>query len=175
MGPSRFDVQGFFILMGATLAAGLVAERFDVPNAFVLGPLAVAVPLTAFDVTLSSVPTGVSNGAQLLLGCALGARFDRSFLRGAPRFVGGVAVSVLLSIALAAAFGIALATATGQNPATIVLALAPGGIAEMAITAKVLQLGVPLVTACHVLRLVVLLLLTAPLFEQARRWKRSRR
>ena len=175
MGPSVFDAQGFLILMGATLAAGFVLERFAVPNAFVLGPLAVTVPLTAFDVALSSVPTVVSNAAQLLLGCALGARFDRSFLVGAPRFVAGVTVSVLFSIVLAAVFGIALAFATGENPATIVLALAPGGIAEMAITAKVLQLGVPLVTACHVLRLVVLLLFTAPLFREARRWNRSRR
>ena len=36
--------------------------------------------------------------------------------------------------------------------------MAPGGIAEMCITAKVLQLGVPLVTAFHVTRVVVLLL-----------------
>ena len=44
------------------------------------------------------------------------------------------------------------------------LALAPGGIAEMCITAKVLQLGVPLVTAAHVTRVIILLLLTGPLF-----------
>ena len=40
--------------------------------------------------------------------------------------------------------------------ATLVLAAAPGGVAEMCITAKVLQLGVPLVTVCHVLRVIVL-------------------
>ena len=34
----------------------------------------------------------------------------------------------------------------------------------MSITAKVLQLGVPLVTAFHVTRLVVVLLLTGPVF-----------
>jgi membrane AbrB-like protein len=175
MGPAVFDARGFAVLMAATLAAGFLAQRFDVPNAFVLGPLAVAVPLTAADVTLSSVPTLVSNGAQLLLGCALGSKFERDFVRGAPRFVAGVALSVLFSIALAAAFGIALAWASGQNAATLVLGLAPGGIAEMAITAKVLQLGVPLVTACHVLRLVVLLLLTGPVFRRARAFKRGRR
>jgi uncharacterized protein len=174
MGPQAFDAAGFAALMATTLVAGFVADRFDVPNAFVLGPLVVAVPLTGADVTLSSMPTVVSNAAQLLLGCALGARFHRDSLRSAPRFVAAVALSVLFSIVLAAALGIALAFATAQNEATIVLALAPGGIAEMAITAKVLQLGVPLVTACHVLRLVVLVLLTAPLFEHARRWKRGR-
>jgi uncharacterized membrane protein AbrB (regulator of aidB expression) len=41
----------------------------------------------------------------------------------------------------------------------------------MCITAKVLQLAVPRVTAFHVTRLVVLLLLTAPLFA----WLRERK
>jgi hypothetical protein len=52
--------------------------------------------------------------------------------------------------------------------------MAPGGIAEMCVTAKVLQLGVPLVTAFHVTRLAVLLVATAPVFEGARAWRRAR-
>ena len=45
------------------------------------------------------------------------------------------------------------------------LAIAPGGIAEMCITAKVLQLGVPLVTAAHVTRVLVLINATAPIYR----------
>jgi hypothetical protein len=43
--------------------------------------------------------------------------------------------------------------------------MAPGGIAEMCITAKVLQLGVPLVTAAHVVRVLVLISTASPVFE----------
>jgi membrane AbrB-like protein len=118
------------------------------------------------------MPNVVSNGAQLLLGCALGARFQPDFLRGAPRFVAGVVVSVLVSIGLAAVLGVALALVSRQPVATVLLGMAPGGIAEMTITAKALQLGVPLVTAFHVTRLVVLLLVTGPLFGRARAWRR---
>ncbi len=46
-GTTTFDPAGFALLMAATLAGALVAQRFDVPNAFVLGSLAVAIPLTA--------------------------------------------------------------------------------------------------------------------------------
>jgi uncharacterized membrane protein AbrB (regulator of aidB expression) len=46
----------------------------------------------------------------------------------------------------------------------MVLGTAPGGITEMAITAKVLQLGVPVVTAFQVCRLVAVLLIVGPLF-----------
>ena len=47
-----------------------------------------------------------------------------------------------------------------------VLSTSPGGIAEMSITAKVLQLGVPVVTAFQVCRLVAVLLLVAPMYHR---------
>ena len=52
-----------------------------------------------------------------------------------------------------------------------ILATAPGGIAEMSLTAKNLQLGVPIVTAFHVARVVVLVLSIGPLFRLAQKWK----
>jgi membrane AbrB-like protein len=164
-GMTTFDLRGFALLMAATAAGGGVAQWLRLPNAFVLGSLAVAIPLTAAEINLSAMPGLASSAGQVLIGCALGARFGPEFLRGAPRYVGSVALTVLVGIAISAAFGMALAWAAGLNPATLVLGTAPGGIAEMCITAKVLQLGVPVVTAFHVVRLVALLLVTAPLFR----------
>jgi uncharacterized membrane protein AbrB (regulator of aidB expression) len=63
-----------------------------------------------------------------------------------------------------------LAQVSELHPATLVLGTAPGGIAEMCITAKVLQLGVPLVTAFHVARVVVILLTTVPLYARIQQW-----
>ncbi|CAG0976194.1 hypothetical protein BURK1_01495 [Burkholderiales bacterium] len=172
-GATGVEAGGLALLLAATLAGGLAFQRLGVPNAFVLGSLGVSILLTAFRVDLSAMPPAVSNAGQLLLGCALGSRFQPDFLRGAHRFVAAVALTVVLSIVLSAAFGVALAWAAALNPATLVLGTAPGGIAEMCITAKVLQLGVPLVTAFHVTRLVVLLLATPLVFAQARRWYRA--
>ncbi|HEV2978187.1 MAG TPA: AbrB family transcriptional regulator [Casimicrobiaceae bacterium] len=171
--PGATEVQplGLILLLAATLVGGSVLQRARVANAFVLGALAVAIPLTVAEVNLSAVPRWLTNGAQLLLGCALGARFERSFLRRAPRFVTAVVLSVAGAMVLSAVFGWALAALTGLHPGTLVLATAPGGIAEMSITAKVLELGVPVVTAFHVARVVLLLTCTAPLFS----WLRHRR
>jgi len=56
-----------------------------------------------------------------------------------------------------------------RHGGTAVLATSPGGIAEMALTARNLHLGVPVVTAFHVCRLAVLVLAVGPLFRIAQR------
>ena len=160
-----------FLLL-ATFAGGAVVQRLGVANAFILGALAVAIPLAASGVSLSALPGPLSNAAQCLLGCALGSRFEPEFLRGAPRFIASVVVTVLGAIATTIVVACVLAEASGMSGYTLALGLAPGGIAEMCITAKQLQLGVPLITAFHVTRVVVLLLLTAPLFAHVQRWRR---
>jgi membrane AbrB-like protein len=173
-GAKTFDAWGFALLMLLTFAGGVVFQRIRAPNAFVLGALAVAIPLTAMSIDLSMMPPLVSNAGQCMLGCALASRFQPDFLRGAHRFVVAVAVTVLFSIALSGVFAVAMAWLSGQSIASLVLGTAPGGMAEMSITAKVLQLGVPLVTAFHVTRIVVLLLLTPVIFPRARTWYRAR-
>jgi uncharacterized membrane protein AbrB (regulator of aidB expression) len=62
-----------------------------------------------------------------------------------------------------------VAQASGLHPATLMLATSPGGMAEMCITAKVLQLGVPMVTAFHVTRLAAVLLVAEPLYRRTAR------
>ncbi len=119
--------------------------------------------LTMAGVELSAIPQPLVNAAQLVIGVSLGVRFRAEFVHTAPRWLAAVAVGTLGMIVLCAAFAALLAGATGLHAATLVLGTSPGGIAEMAITAKVLQLGVPVVTAFQVCRLVAVLLLVEPL------------
>lgn len=159
------------LLLGIAAIAGFALNATGMPNAFMFGPLAAVIALTASGVQFSSVPTILSNAAQVLLGCTLGARFQRRSLESTPRFLMGVLVSVAIAMLVAAAFAAFLAWASGLPVATLVLATAPGGIAEMCITAKVLQLGVPLVTAAHVTRVVVLITTTGPTYRSVRAWR----
>jgi membrane AbrB-like protein len=153
------------VLMGATFAGCLLLRLMRWANPWFIGALAAAMALSMAGVELSALPSWASNGAQLVIGVSLGVRFRREFLRQAPRWMAAVAVGTLVMIALSVVFAWALAWATGLSMATLVLGTAPGGISEMAITAKVLQLGVPMVTAFQVCRLVAVLLLVAPLYR----------
>lgn len=164
-----FDWRGLVALFGIAAAMGGVCLAARVPNAFMLGPLTAVIALTANDAQFSSMPSVISNLGQTLIGCALGARFEQRFLRAAPRYVIGVLGSILISIVLAALAGVGLGWLSGLPLPSLLLATAPGGMAEMAITAKVLQLGVPLVTAAQVTRVIVLVTSTGPIYHLARR------
>src|SRR5439155_22969650 len=97
---------------------------------------------------------------------SLGVRFSREFVRTAPRWLASVAVGTLGMVGLCAGAAWLLSAGTGLHWATLILGTSPGGIAEMAITAKVLQLGVPVVTAFQVCRLVAVLMLVEPLYRR---------
>lgn len=155
-----------------TLAGALALKRLRCPNPFVLGALAVSAVLAGSGaVPDAALPRAATNAGQLLLGVALGTRFTPEFVRAAPRWMltvlGGTLAMIGASVGLAAL----LASVAGLPMPAVLLGNAPGGMAEMCITAQVLQLGVPLVTAFHVVRYVAVLLLTGPLF----RWGARRR
>jgi membrane AbrB-like protein len=170
---AAFSLSGLAALLACAAAGGFAFQRLRLPNAFMLGALAVTIGLTASGIQWSTMPPVLSNAGQVLLGCALGARFEREFMRRAPRFVLVVTLSVFVAMALSAGFALVLARLGDVATGTMVLATAPGGIAEMCITAKVVQLGVPLVTAAHVARVVMLVTMTAPVFRLSR-WLRRR-
>ena len=168
-----FDAGGLAVHAAMALVAGFLWRRTPLPNAFMMGPLLLTIALTASGATFSAIPAWLVNAAQVLLACNLGVRFQQSFLREAPRFVAAVLASVVVMLVLATGLAVGIAWVAGVLPATTLLACAPGGIAEMAITAKVLKVGVAFVTAAHVLRFVVVMLLTEPAYRLYARRRRS--
>lgn len=168
--PGAVEYPGLALLLLLCVVGALVLSRFKLPNAWMLAPLFVGIAVTVTGTELSAIPLELSNAGQLLLGCALGARFEEGFIKRQPRYVIAVVASVLIAIVLFAASGAALGYLAGIAVPTMILATAPGGIGEMGITAQVLQLGVPLVTAFHLTLLVLLVTITAPLFRLARHY-----
>jgi len=155
---------GLLWLAAATLLGIFTMLRLRRTNPWFMGALLVTMGLALSGVQWSAIPTPLTNAAQLWIGVSLGVRFRRGFLHTAPRWLASVALGTAVMLLISALFGCAVAWAVDLHPATLILGTSPGGIAEMAITAKVLQLGVPVVTAFQVCRLVAVLVLVAPLF-----------
>lgn len=163
--PVLAPVAGWWLFV-ATGAGAWLARRLGRANPWFMGALVAAMLLTVTGQLDGMLPHTLTNVGQLLIGISLGVQFRPAFLHIAPRWLGSVAAGTLGMMALCAVLAWALSWLTGLHPATLILATAPGGIAEMAITAKVLGLGVPVVTAFQVSRLVAVLLVAEPLFKQ---------
>jgi len=164
-GPRVVHGAGLAMLALATGAGALVMQWLGRANPWFMGALVVAMGFTMAGVTLSAIPLWLSNTAQLLIGVSLGVRFTAGFLHTAPRWLASVAFGTGVMLVMCGGFAWLLSWGTGLHPVTLLLGTSPGGITEMSITAKVLQLGVPVVTAFQVCRLVAVLLLANPLWH----------
>jgi membrane AbrB-like protein len=157
--------QGLALLAGLTLVGVLLMRRLGRANPWFMGALVVTMVITLTGLMLSAIPPGLSAAAQLVIGVSLGVRFTPAFVHTAPRWLASVALASGVMMVLCVGFAAALSSVSGLHLATLVLGTAPGGIAEMAITAKVLHLGVPIVTAFQVCRLVAVLVLAEPVYR----------
>jgi membrane AbrB-like protein len=169
-----FSWPGFALLVVVTGGVALALARLGAPNSWMIGPLLAAAIVTATGTTWSALPTPVVNGGQLLIGIGLGTRFTPEFFESAPRFLGVVAVITLVYLVVAAAFGLVLAAGSGLHWSTAVIATTPGGIGEMALTARALRLGVPVVTAFHAIRMAAVVLTVGLAYRGWTRWKNAR-
>ena len=170
-GPTVVHAWGLAALIGLTCIGGMAFTKRRLPNPWVLGPMLVAMILTASGIELSALPDYVPKIGQLLIGWSLGDRYRPDFFRAAPRFIAAVAGFTLAALALAFGLGAVLSLWSAAPVPTLILGTTPGGIAEMAITAKVLQLGVPVVTAFHVMRMVFVVIVTGPIYAFLARWQ----
>jgi len=170
----EFSWGGFALLAAVTGGAALVMRRVGSPNSWMIGPLLAAAVVTSMGLTWSSLPAPVVNAGQLLIGIGLGTRFTPEFFDSAPRFLGAVAVITLVYLVIAAVFGWLLSVGSGLHWSTAIVATTPGGIGEMALTAKALRLGVPIVTAFHAIRMAAVVLSVGITYRAWTRWKSRR-
>jgi membrane AbrB-like protein len=155
------------VLAALACAAVIVSwalTRRRIPNAWLLGSMAIGV-VTALSMGVHfQVPTTVLSVAQILIGSSLGARLRGNVLRSHRRLVGVTlgATAILLTGNLVV--GCILTALTGIGLTTTLLSTSPGGLAEMSLTAVALKADVSLVTAFHLVRTLLVALLSVPLY-----------
>lgn len=163
------DIPWLLVLLACGISGALTLYRLRVPNCWMLGAATVASIFTLLDIELSAMPRELLSAAQVFIGVALGERFSRAAMTAAPRVILGSAIATVLMMAVALGLSVFIAHQTGIVETAMIAATAPGGLAEMSLTAAVLRLGVPLVTAYHVIRILMITAFTLPAFHIVRR------
>jgi membrane AbrB-like protein len=142
-----------------------IVRRFHFPTPFLIGPLVGTMFLIVLGVPSPEVPSLFFVFAQLFIGAHLGSIMNVDQLSTFKKL--GL-YSVLSNIILIGfSFSLALLL-TFWNPIAITtsfLSVAPGGIAEMGITAKVVNADLATVTAYQLFRLFFILLIVPPVLK----------
>jgi membrane AbrB-like protein len=163
-------------LMGASSVGGFLLSRFNLPNAWFLGSLFVMAALGALGLIQGRVPDPILVVAQVIIGMTIGVQYRHEFLTRLFRLLLASLVTVPFALVMLALLAALYAVLLGLPVTTLVLALAPAGIAEMALTGKVLGLDAALITGFQIVRIVTTMGLaawTARLLERwVARWQR---
>jgi membrane AbrB-like protein len=144
-------------LMAASLVGGLVLNRFTLPNAWFLGSLLVMAALGSLGLIPGRVPEPILVVAQVVIGTSIGTQYKHEFLTRLLRLLLASLVTVPFALIMLAMVGTLFSLMLGLPVTTLVLALAPAGIAEMALTGKVLGLDAALITGFQMVRIIMTL------------------
>ncbi len=150
-----FDLPILVVWLTAGFAIGEISERLHLHNGYMMMPIFMGAGLTIGGVELSAVPGWMTDFAQLMFGVILGERYERAFFIRHKLFIPFAMVNAVFILVASVAGALALVWAFDLPLATMIISTAPGGLAEMAITAQALQVGVPMVIAFHLFRIVV--------------------
>ncbi|WDU49229.1 AbrB family transcriptional regulator [Taylorella equigenitalis] len=155
----------FFLLIAGAVVSGFILQKFNFPNSWFVGTMFFSAILTSFDIHLSYVPIEAQRLGQVLLGWALGSNFKPHFFKQAPKFVAVMAAVIVIYVSIMAMLAYVISIPSHYALETLILGMSPGGLAEMAVTAKDLNLGAPVVVAFQIVRLIAVLLLARPIYK----------
>lgn len=151
------NLMGLLILFGLGCVGVVIGKFLRIPLYFLTGPLIVVAIFSLWGVPLGDVPLILLHIAQLFIGINIGTNFKKNEMLEYQKylFVGLLAGITLTAMSFFAAF--VLYFWSGIDFATAILCMAPGGVAEMSLTAVVIGANVPLVAAFQVFRMLVFL------------------
>lgn len=162
-------LQDLAILAACGVAGFLGARALKVPAAAVVGPMILSAAVHLADWTAAKPPVELVAAAQVVVGAAIGCRFagvEFGLLRRAVVAALG-ATAILLGATIG--FALALHAAVGLPVQPLVLAYAPGGLAEMSLIALAIGADAAFVATHHIVRIFLIVVFAPAAFRLLRR------
>ncbi len=154
----------FAWLLVCAVVGSRMGRLLRLPAKDLMGPMLLSAILHVGGLTEFTPPTEIVNLAQLIIGTVLGVRF----VGVAPRLIGRMLAiafgMTVIMIGIVFITAIAVGATTGIPLATLVLAYAPGGLAEMSLVALALNADVAFVATHHLARILLVMLGAAPIY-----------
>ncbi|MGQ3047262.1 MAG: AbrB family transcriptional regulator [Niveispirillum sp.] len=152
-----------------------VAQKLGIPAGILVGPMLLSAGLHLAGLTAVKPPGLLVAAAQVVIGASIGGRFQRVPLMRIARTAGIAAGLTLVLLLVTLALSLLVHLLTGLNLAALILAYAPGGLAEMSLVALALHVDAAFVATHHIIRIVLIILFAPAAYHLWRRWQDGQR
>lgn len=151
-------------------------KKIKLPAAVLTGPLIATALIILIGMPAPQLPSGAIIVAQLLIGVHIGLQMKVQSLGNIKRLTTFTILSSVVLVLFSLLLGVVLSQLTGMGVTTGFLSTAPGGIAEMGITAALVHADLSMVTAYQLFRIFFIMFAVPPLIKWwiGRGKKRSR-
>ncbi len=157
-----------WLLLAALLGYG-IGYLCRLPAYHLMGPLLATAIVQMAGITDVAPPMILVYAAQLVIGTAIGARFLGTRLHEVRNVIGLSFISTTVMVLIAALFAFLFAETIGVSMAGIILALSPGGLAEMPLVALALGIDVAFVATMQVVRISLVIAFVPTVFAAIER------
>lgn len=152
-------------LIGAGVGGVIVAKLVRLPAYVFTGPMIMSAAVHLIGLSASRPPADLVNAAQVVIGVSIGCRFVGIRVREIARvMIIGILFGVFL-VAVGGGLAAITATVTDLTFASLWLAFAPGGMAEMIVMGLALGLDPAFVSTHHLFRFVLILTIARSLYS----------
>ena len=140
------------ILLASAAVGYLIAKQLRIPAAALVGPMLASVIVHLFGWTEAKPPEGVFSLAQLVVGVSIGGYFVGVSILSLKRITAYSLVWTMILLLIAGGFAYLGSYILDVDFNVLLLALSPGGQAEMALVALFMGIEVPLIATVHIFR-----------------------
>jgi hypothetical protein len=155
------------VLVACAIVGPIIGKLLRLPAYRLVGPMLASAAVHIAGLTGSAPPMELVATAQVVIGSAIGARFAGSPLKWVLKIIAASIGSTSLMLGATLAFAWVLAPLSGIPFAPIVLAFAPGGLAEMSLIALALGIETAFVATHHVARIAMIVIAAPLVFRKA--------
>ncbi|MFV3128066.1 AbrB family transcriptional regulator [Niveispirillum sp. KHB5.9] len=167
--PWELGLMDYAIIV-ACFAGAPVAQWLRIPAGILVGPMLLSAVLHLTGVTAVKPPGLLVAAAQVVIGASVGGRFQRVPLMRIARTAGVAAGLTILLLVVTIALSLVIHLMTGLSLPGLILAFAPGGLAEMSLVALSLHVDAAFVATHHIVRIVLIILFAPAAYHLWRRW-----
>lgn len=156
------------------LAGALVARIIRLPAPYLTGPIFSSAAAHLTGISEFRPPQELVAIAQVVVGAGIGCRFAGLHVRKVLHTLGLAACATAIMLAGTVAFSLLLHDAVDIPTPALILAFAPGGLAEMSLVALALGADAAFVSTHHIMRIVFVVVIAPWVFQMMERRRAAR-